>query len=110
VINNFSLWKRSKLQIIANYNSPVATPQGTRIAVYNVDLGFQQKFLHDKGALGIVVTDVFNMQKSGLTAHASDFDYSRTFKIDTRAVMVTFAYTFGARFKEELLENKFSND
>ncbi len=110
LINNFTLWKGSKLQVISNYNSPTATPQGQRIAVYNVDLGFQQKIIKGKGAFGLVVTDVFNTQKSGLTAHASDFNYSRTFKIDTRAVLITFAYAFGIKFKEELLENKFSND
>ena len=110
IINNFSLWKVSKLQIIGNYNSPIATPQGSRIAVYFVDIGFQQKILKGNGALGLVVTDVFNTQRSGLTAYASNFSYQRTFKVDTRAVLVTFAYSFKAKFKEELLENKFSND
>ncbi|MGZ4091306.1 MAG: outer membrane beta-barrel family protein, partial [Bacteroidia bacterium] len=110
VINNFTLWKGSKLQVLANYNSPIATPQGSRIAVYNVDMGFQQKMMHGKGGLGIVVTDVFNTQRSGLTAAAYDFNYKRTFKVDTRAVLVTFAYSFGTTFKESLMENKFSND
>lgn len=110
LINNFSLWKGSKLQIIGNYNSPIATPQGSRIAVYYADLGFQQKILKGNGALGLTITDVFNTQKSGLTASASDFTYQRTFKIDTRAILITFAYSFKAKFKEELLENKFSND
>ncbi|MGZ3861990.1 MAG: TonB-dependent receptor domain-containing protein [Bacteroidia bacterium] len=110
LINNFTMWKGSKLQIIGNYNSPIATPQGTRVAVYNVDLGFQQKIIRGKGALGLVITDVFNTQMSGLNAYASDFTYTRRFKVDTRAVLVTFAYTFGTKFKEELLENKFSND
>ena len=110
VINNFTLWKNSKLQLIGNYNSPIATPQGTKISIYNVDLGFQQKILKSKGALGLVMTDVFNTQKSGLTANASNFSYNRTFKVDTRALLITFAYSFGIKFKEELLENKFSND
>ncbi|MGZ3866142.1 MAG: TonB-dependent receptor domain-containing protein [Bacteroidia bacterium] len=109
-INNFTMWKGSKLQLIANYNSPIATPQGTRVAVYNVDLGFQQKIMKGKGALGLVVTDIFNTQMSGLNAYANDFSYHRRFKVDTRAVLVTFAYSFGTKFKEELLENKFSND
>lgn len=110
VINNITLWKNSKLQLIGNYNSPIATPQGTKISIYNIDLGFQQKIFKNKGALGLVMTDVFNTQQSGLTAQASSFSYSRTFKIDTRALLITFAYSFGIKFKEELLENKFSND
>ncbi len=110
IINNFSLWKGSKLQIIANYNSPVGTPQGQKVAIYFADIGFQQKILKGKGGLGIVVTDVFNTQANGYTAYASNFSYNRKFKIDTRAVLVTFAYSFGTKFKEELIENKFSND
>jgi hypothetical protein len=30
--------------------------------------------------------------------------------VDSRAILVTFAYTFGGSFKEKLMENTFSND
>jgi outer membrane receptor protein involved in Fe transport len=110
IINNFSLWKGSKLQLIANYNSPIGTPQGQKVAIYFADAGFQQKILKGKGGLGLVVTDLFNTQANGYSAYASNFSYSRKFKIDTRAILVTFAYSFGTSFKEELIENKFSND
>jgi hypothetical protein len=110
LIHNITLWKNSKLQIISNYASPVPTPQGTRIAIYNTDVGFQQKFLRNKGGIGIVVTDIFNTQRSGLNAYSSEFEYHRTFKVDTRAVLVTFAYSFGTSFRESMVENKFSND
>jgi outer membrane receptor protein involved in Fe transport len=109
-INNFGLWRGGKLQLIGNYNSPIATPQGTRIAVYNVDGGFQQKLFKNRGAIGLVVTDIFNTQYSGLTANTSDFYYHRKFKVDTRAFLLTFTYSFRTLAKEELLENKFSND
>jgi len=110
MINNFSICKGGKLQLIANYNSPIATPQGTRVAVYNVDGGYQQKLLKGKAALGLVITDIFNTQRSGLTALSSDFNYHRNFKADTRAILLTFTYSFKTAIKEELLENKFSND
>jgi hypothetical protein len=110
MINNFSLWKGSKIQIIANYNSPVGNPQGKKIAIYYADLGFQQKILKGKGGLGLAVTDVFNTQANGYTAYASNFSFDRKFKMDTRAVILTFAYSFGTSFKEELIENKFTND
>jgi outer membrane receptor protein involved in Fe transport len=109
-INNFTLWKGGKLQLIGNYNSPIATPQGTRIAVYNVDGGFQQKLFKNRGAIGLVVTDIFNTQYSGVNALTSDFNYHRKFKVDTRAFLLTFTYSFKTLAKEELLENKFSND
>ena len=110
MIHNFTISKTTKLQVIGAYNSPTAMPQGTRMSVYNVDLGFQTKILKGKGGLGIVISDVFNMQKSGNIASASNFQLERTFKVDTRAVFITFAYSFANIFKESLLENQFSND
>ena len=110
LINNFTLWKDGRLQVVENYTSPVATPQGSSIAVYNVDVGFQQKIIKGKGRLGLSLTDIFNTQKSGLTTSDYNFYYHRTSKLDTRAVMLTFGYTFGSSFKEKLMENKFRND
>jgi hypothetical protein len=98
------------MQITVSYNAPVGTPQGQKVAIYYGDFGFQQKVFKGKGGLGLVITDVFNTQANGLKAYASNFSYSRKFKIDTRAILLTFAYSFGTKFKEEALENKFSND
>ncbi len=109
-INDFIPWKKSKLQVIGVYNAPTATLQGNRIAVYNVDIAFQQKIGNDKARFGLIVTDIFNTQKNGFIWNTPDFNFSRIFKVDTRAVLLTFAYTFGTSFKEKLMENKFSND
>ncbi len=110
LINNFTLWKDGRLQVTGNYSSPVAIPQGTSIAVYNVDLGFQQKIMKGKGRLGLSITDIFNTQKSGQTTSDNNFYFTRASKLDTRAFMLTFGYTFGSSFKEKLMENKFKND
>ena len=109
-INDFIPWKKSKLQVIWVYNAPTATLQGNRIAVYNVDIAFQQKIGNDKARFGLIVTDIFNTQKNGFIWDTPDFSFSRIFKVDTRAILLTFAYTFGTSFKEKLMENKFSND
>ncbi|MBZ4033458.1 TonB-dependent receptor [Flavobacterium sp. 17A] len=110
MINNFNPWKGGKLQVIGNYNSSVATPQGKRIPIYNVDLGFQQKLGSGNARLGIVVTDMFNTLESGYKNNTFLFRSNRTSKSDTRALMVTFAYTFKSDFKEKLLENQFSTE
>jgi outer membrane receptor protein involved in Fe transport len=110
LINNFTLSARSKFQVTGNYTSPTAIPQGESVAVYFVDLGFQQKILKDQGKIGVVVTDVFNTQWSGQITSDYNFTFSRKFKLDTRAIMVTFGYTFGTSFKEKLMENRFRND
>ncbi|MFH6994456.1 TonB-dependent receptor domain-containing protein [Flavobacterium sp. FlaQc-48] len=110
IINNFVPWKGGKLQIIGNYNSALATAQGKRIPVYNVDMGFQQKLGKGNARLGLVVTDLFNTLESGYKNNTLLFTNNRTSKSDTRALMITFAYTFKSDFKEKLLENQFSTE
>jgi hypothetical protein len=80
------------------------------LTVYFVDLGLQQKVLKGQGRLGLSHTDIFNTQQSGQRLATQVFDFARTFKIETRAVILTFGYTFRSAFKENLMENKFKND
>ena len=110
LINNFSIGGKSKLQVIANYASPTPIPQGKSIPIYHVDFGFQHQILKGRGRIGIVGTDIFNTQKSGQVTSDSNFYFTRTSKLDTRAVIVTFAYTFRSSVSEELMENRFKND
>ncbi|MHC0441468.1 TonB-dependent receptor domain-containing protein [Flavobacterium sp. 3-210] len=110
IINNFVPWKGGKLQIIGNYNSALATAQGKRIPIYNVDMGFQQKLGKGNARLGLVATDMFNTLESGYKNNTALFSNHRTNKSDTRALMLTFAYTFKSDFKEKLLENQFSTE
>jgi outer membrane receptor protein involved in Fe transport len=107
LINNFVPWQGGKLQLIGSYNSKLATAQGNRIAIYSADMGFQQK-LGSNSRLGLAVTDIFNTLKSGYVNNTANFTNNRTSKSDTRAIMVTFAYTFKSTFKEKLLENQFT--
>lgn len=110
LINNFTLWNNGKLQVTGNYTSPIAIPQGERVAVYFVDLGFQQKIIKGQGRLGLTLTDIFNTQQSGLITSDTNFEFSRIFKLDTRAIMLNFGFTFKSAFKENLMENKFKNE
>jgi outer membrane receptor protein involved in Fe transport len=110
LINNFTLWKNGKLQVVGNYTSPIAIPQGERVAVYFMDMGFQQKIMKGQGRLGLSFTDIFNTQQSGFIISDTDYHFSRIFKIDTRAVMFTFGYTFKSAFREKLMESKFKNE
>lgn len=110
LINNFTLFHDGRLQIVWNHTSPIAIPQGESVAVYFVDLGFQQKIWKGKGRLGLSITDIFDTQQYGFITSDYNFEFSRIFKLDTRAVMFTFGYTFGTSFKEKLMENRFKND
>lgn len=110
IINNISFGTRSKLQIIGNYNSAQTTPQGNLTSIYNIDFGFQQKLGKGNARIGLIVVDVWNTLKSGNNVYTTDFVSYRTQKADTRAIMLTFAYSFKSVFKEHLLENKFSKE
>ncbi len=109
LINDLTLWKGGQMQLIGVYNSPVATVQGTRVALYYGDMAFQQKIWKDRGRLGIIFTDIFDSQRGGYNLKTSEFQFDRRFKIDSRAFLVTLGYTFGTKFKEELMENQFEN-
>jgi hypothetical protein len=106
LINNFK-WHRSRLQLTGIYNSPTVTPQSKNIAIYYIDAGFQQQF-GTNAHLGIVIIDVLNSMKSGYNMNTPDFSRKYDRKADTRAILVTFAYTFNSAFRSKLLENKFS--
>lgn len=110
LINNFILWANSKLQVMGNYNSSLATPQGKRIAQYFADIGFQQKLGKGNARLGLTVTDIFNTFKSINISNTPAFSNYRNSKADTRAFIITFAWFFKSAFKEKMLENKFSTD
>ena len=99
-----------KKKIIGNYNSAATTPQGRLLAMYNIDLGFQQKLGKGNSRISIILVDAFNTLKSGSSNYTSNFTSERTQKADTRAIMITFAHSFKSAFKEKLLENKFSKE
>jgi hypothetical protein len=107
---NFSLWKGGRIQLMGNYQAPLAVTQGKRIAVYFMDMGFQQRILNNKGRIGVSITDVFSSKRNGNNLYTADFTSWRRIWVDSRAVVVTFGYTFGTKFKENLMENKYSND
>ena len=108
IINNFSLNSASKLQVIANYISPKTTPQGETFSMYNVDLGFQKKLGNSNFKLNFIIVDAFNTLKSGYNTQTSTFSVYRSQKSDTRAFMITLAYSFKSALKDKMLENKFN--
>jgi len=108
IINNFTLNSASKLQVIANYISPKTTPQGESFSLYNVDLGLQKKLGKTNFKLNFIIVDAFNTLKSGYNTQTSTFAIYRSQKSDTRAFMITLAYSFKAALKDKMLENKFN--
>jgi len=109
-VNNVTLGKKGRLQITANYTAPTAIPQGSTKAVYYVDIGYLLTIMNGKGRIGLVITDMFNTQRTGSVTSDTNFYFARISKQDTRAILFTFGYTFGTSFKDKLMENRFKND
>ncbi|MFN8356676.1 MAG: TonB-dependent receptor [Spirosomataceae bacterium] len=110
LINNFVVGKSGKLQLIGNYTSAATTPQGQLIPLYFADLGYQQKLGKGNARLGLTIVDLFNTLKSGSKNYTTEFGSVRNSKADTRAIMLTFAYSFRTTVKDKMLENKFSRE
>ena len=102
LINNFN-WRQSRFQLSVNYNSPRVSIQSRSNAVYYADFGFQQK-IGKNARLGISITDIFDTLKSSSISKTTDYISSRVSKADTRAVLVTFAYTFNTELKNNILQ------
>lgn len=108
IINNINFIKGTKLQIIGNYISPKTTPQGETFSLYNVDMAIQQKIGKSNFKLNFIIVDAFNTLRSGYKTQTSLFSVYRSQKSDTRAFMVTLAYSFKSTLKDKMLENKFN--
>ncbi len=85
------------IQINGNYNSPVATPQGTMKQFGYVDLGLKKDFLKKKNAsLILSLADVFNTRE-----RESSFNIPGVFiqneieKRASRLLRLNFTYNFG---------------
>ncbi len=111
LINNIVPWSGGKLQIVGNYNSALATPQGKNVEQYYIDLGFQQK-LGKSGnmRIGLTIVDIANTLQNGTINNTLDFSSYRYGKVDTRAIMITFGFSFKSAFKEKMLDNPFSKE
>jgi outer membrane receptor protein involved in Fe transport len=111
MLNNIVPWQGGKLQIIANYNSALVTPQGKRVEQYYIDLGFQQKLgKNGNTRIGLTIVDIANTLQNGTENNTIDFSSYRYGKADTRAIMLTFGFSFKSTFKEKLMDNPFSKE
>lgn len=99
-INNFTLWKDLKMQITANYGSPIATAQGELLERFSVEAGLQKNLMDKKAKLGFVATDILNTLQFGFSAFGDGFTQSRVFKRNTQRFIISFSYQFGKPFQE----------
>ncbi|HEY5463847.1 MAG TPA: TonB-dependent receptor [Hanamia sp.] len=85
------------IQIDGNYNSPIATPQGTVKEFGYVDVGLKKDFLKKKNAsVTLSLSDIFNTRERETTYEIPDVFFQNSVeKRASRFVRLNFTYNFG---------------
>jgi hypothetical protein len=90
--NNFAPWKKSMLQISANYQSPTYSPLIKNYGQYYVDASFKQDLLDKKISISIRCTDIFLSQRRNYDMIDSNFSVNSRFTKQSRVLY--FGITF----------------
>ena len=85
------------IQVDGNYNSPIATPQGTVKQFGYVDVGLKKDFLKKKNAsVTLSLSDIFNIRENETSyAIPAVFTQNSIEKRTSRFLRVNFTYNFG---------------
>lgn len=90
--NNFTPWKKSMLQISANYQSPTYSPLIKNYGQYYVDASFKQDLMNKKISISIRCTDIFLTQRRNYDMIDTNFSVNSRFNKQSRVLY--FGITF----------------
>lgn len=87
--------KGFKLQVAANYMSPMALGVITTKSRYSVNMGAAKTLLQGKGNLALTVLDLFNTSNSRMNVSSFGIQMNSYAKAESRFVRASFTYRFG---------------
>lgn len=96
--------KKTDIQILLNYSSPIALPQFNLSEIYYADIAFKRSFLKNKLALSLSMTDVFNTRKWIIQSQNNVFRLNNSSKSDTRIFWIGLTYNINS-FKSKAQNN-----
>jgi outer membrane receptor protein involved in Fe transport len=96
--------QKTDIQILLNYNSPVALPQFNLGEIYYADIAIKRSFMKNKLALSLSLTDVFNTRKWIITSDNTAFRLYNSSKNDTRIFWIGITYNINS-FKSKAQNN-----
>jgi outer membrane receptor protein involved in Fe transport len=105
VLNTFSPTKTLSIQLSGNYRAPQVVPQGRLLAVYGADLALRQRLLHDRAALTLRVSDLFNTRRQYTQLAAAGLTADLQSKYETRVGYLSFTWFLGGRKSTNNLDN-----
>ncbi|HEX8656558.1 MAG TPA: outer membrane beta-barrel family protein, partial [Hymenobacter sp.] len=110
LLNTFSPMKTLALQLSGNYRAPLVVPQGRLLAVYGVDVALRQRLLHDRAALTLRVSDVFNTRRQYTQLGAEGLAADIQTKYETRVGYLGFTWFLGTNKPTSDIENQPKGD
>ena len=110
LLNQFSPTKTLAVQLSGNYRAPLVVPQGRLLAVYGVDVALRQRLLHDRAALTLRVSDVFNTRRQYTQLAAEGLATDLQTKYETRVGYLGFSWFLGTKKSDSTIENQPQGD
>jgi outer membrane receptor protein involved in Fe transport len=106
VLNQFSPTKTLAVQLSGDYRAPLVVPQGRLLAVYGVDVALRQRLFHDRAALTLRVSDIFNTRRQYTQLAAEGLATDLQTKYETRVGYLGLAWFLGAKKPDGAIENQ----
>jgi Outer membrane protein beta-barrel family len=88
--------QNTDIQILLNYNSPVALPQFNLSNIYYADIAIKRNFMKNKLSLSLSLTDIFNTRKWIIQSDNSVFRLYNSSKNDSRIFWVGITYNINS--------------
>ncbi|UOQ75027.1 outer membrane beta-barrel family protein [Hymenobacter cellulosilyticus] len=110
VLNTFSPAKTLTVQLSGNYRAPLVVPQGRLLAVYGVDVALRQRLLHDRAALTLRVSDVFNTRRQYTQLGAAGLTADVQTKYETRVGYLGFTWFLGSHKPASTIDHQPKGD
>lgn len=92
VNTNFTLWKKSILQITANYQAPSYSPFIKNYGQYYMDISFRQDFFKKKMSISLRCADVFHTQKKVYEMNGVNYFISSDARRQSRIFFIGITY------------------
>ncbi|AMR29046.1 hypothetical protein A0257_19375 [Hymenobacter psoromatis] len=110
LLNSFSPTKTLAVQLSGNYRAPLVVPQGRLLAVYGVDAALRQRLFHDRAALTLRVSDLFNTRRQYTQLGADGLTSDIRTKYETRVGYLGFTWFLGTNKPANTIENQPKGD
>jgi outer membrane receptor protein involved in Fe transport len=110
LLNTFSPTKTLAVQLSGNYRAPLVVPQGRLLAVYGIDVALRQRLFHDRAALTLRVSDLFNTRRQYTQLGAEGLTADFQTKYETRVGYLGFTWFLGASKPASNLDNQPKGD